>query len=206
MAWDQAASKETFKQQYQAFINDNFYSLNTAIGADRLARSGFNLDNKLLDDLRIVNFTPLIPDDPDHRQRANDLNLFYSGFMGAVEKLIKVYGAVRVVADSTDTAVDRVDTLGVSIAQIQETINNDDLKNILKALSDQDVPELIRKIERINLTKIPAQADVSDPTDDILEDPDLTTGSGGEGVHSDVGDEGEDKTADDEREMDTGDH
>ena len=120
--------------------------------------------------------------------------------------MIKVYGAVRVVADSTETAVNRVDTLGVAIAQIQETINNDDLKNILTALSDQDVPELIRKIERINLTKIPAQADVSDPTDDILEDPDLTTGSGGEGVHSDVGDGGEDKTADDEREMDTGDH
>ena len=206
MAWDQAASKETFKQQYQAFINDIFYNLNTAIGADRLSRAGFNLDNKLLDDLRIVNFTPLIPDNPDHIQRANDLNLFHSGFMGAVEKLIKVYGAVRVVADSTETAVNRVDTLGVAIAQIQETINNDDLKNILTALSDQDVPELIRKIERINLTKIPAQADVSDPTDDILEDPDLTTGSGGEGVHSDVGDGGEDKTADDEREMDTGDH
>ena len=206
MAWDQAASKETFKQQYQAFINDIFYNLNTAIGADRLSRAGFNLDNKLLDDLRIVNFTPLIPDNPDHVQRANDLNLFHSGFMGAVEKLIKVYGAVRVVADSTETAVNRVDTLGVAIAQIQETINNDDLKNILTALSDQDVPELIRKIERINLTKIPAQADVSDPTDDILEDPDLTTGSGGEGVHSDEGDGGEDKTADDEREMDTGDH
>ena len=205
MAWDQAASKETFKQQYQAFINDNFYNLNTALGADRLARAGFNLNNKLLDDLRIVNFTPLIPDDPNHVQRANDLNLFHSGFMGAVEKLIKAYGAIRVVADSTDTAVDRVDTLGVSVAEIQETINNDDLKNILKALSDQDVPELIRKIERINLANIPAQAEVSDPTDDILDDPDLTTGSGDEGEHSDVDDGGEDKTADDEGEMDTGD-
>ena len=45
MAWEQAASKETFKQQYQAFINDNFYNLNTAIGAERLTWAGFNLDN-----------------------------------------------------------------------------------------------------------------------------------------------------------------
>ena len=204
MAWEQAASKETFKQQYQAFINDNFYNLNTAIGAERLTRAGFNLDNKLIDNLRIVNFTPLKPDDPDHVQQANDLNMFHKGFMGAVEKLIKVYGAVRVVADSTDTAVDKVDTLGQSIAQIQEAINNDDLKNILTALSDQDVPELIRKIERINLTSIPAKADTSDPTDDTLDEPDLS-GSGGEGDHPGEGDGGETTVGGGGVAMDTGD-
>ena len=99
-------------------------------------------------------------------------------------------------------AVDKVDTLGKAITQIQETINNDDLKNILNALSDQDVPELIRKIERINLTNIPAKADTSDPTDDILDDPKLS-GSGGEGEHSGEGDGGETTVGDDEGTMDT---
>ena len=203
MAWDQVASKETFKQQYQAFINDNFYNLNTAIGAERLTRAGFNLNNTLIDDLRIVNFTPLNPGDPDHVQQANDLNMFHKGFMGAVEKLIKVYGAVRVVADSTDTAVDKVDALGQSIAEIQETFNSDDFKNILTALSDQDVPELIRKIERINLTNFPAEADTGDPTDDILDEPDLS-GSGGEGDHPGEGDGGDITVGGDGGAMDTG--
>ena len=87
MAWVQAASKETFKQQYQAFINDNFYDLNTAKGAESLTKAGFNLDNKSIDNLRIVNFTPLNPEDQDHVQQANDLNTFHKGFMGAVEKV-----------------------------------------------------------------------------------------------------------------------
>ena len=86
MAWEQPATKETYKKQYQAFIKDTFYHLDTAIGADRIIRAGYNLDNTLLDDLRMVNFTPLIPNDPGSVQRAKDLNLVHGGFMGALEK------------------------------------------------------------------------------------------------------------------------
>ena len=90
MAWVQKASKETFSEQYQAFIQDIFWHLDTAVGAERLTRAGFNLDNTLLDELRIINFAPLNKDDPNSVQRSADLNLVHKGFMGAVEKLIKV--------------------------------------------------------------------------------------------------------------------
>ena len=58
MAWDKKASKETFEKQFQAFVQDTFWHLDTSVGAERLTRAGFNLDNTLLDELRVVNFPP----------------------------------------------------------------------------------------------------------------------------------------------------
>ena len=85
MAWVQKASKETFSEQYQAFIQDIFWHLNTAVGAERLTTLGFNLDNTLLDDLRIVNFVPLNKDDPNSVQRSADLNLVHKGSWGRLK-------------------------------------------------------------------------------------------------------------------------
>ena len=108
MAWVDKASVETSEAQYKAFVKDIFYHLYTVIGATRLTKAGFNLDNTLLDEQTIVSFPPLDKDNPASVQRSNDLSILHRGFMGAVKKLIKVYGAVRVVADSTDHTKQRL--------------------------------------------------------------------------------------------------
>ena len=99
VTWNQPASKDTFAQQYQAFIKDAFFYLDTSISSKRLADDGFSLDYHAIERLRRLNFPPI---DEADKERANDLNVLHKALMGAVEKLMKVYGATRIASESAN--------------------------------------------------------------------------------------------------------
>ena len=92
VTWNQPASKDTFAQQYQAFIKDAFFYLDTSISSKRLADDGFSLDYHAIERLRRLNFTPTDEADKLSVERATDLNVLHKAVMGAIEKIMKVYG------------------------------------------------------------------------------------------------------------------
>ena len=56
MAWVDKASGATFDAQYNDYIKDIFWHLNTASGSERLIKDSYNLDNTLLEELRMSTF------------------------------------------------------------------------------------------------------------------------------------------------------
>ena len=114
--WNQQASKDTFALKYTAFSKDAFFTLDTSVALKRLADDGFILDIEAIDALRSLKFLPLSEAD---KIRANDLNAIHAGLMGAVEKLMKVYGATRIASDSTNDMADRVKKLDTDMKGVQ---------------------------------------------------------------------------------------
>ena len=108
MPRNKPASKETFAQQYQAFIKDIFFHLDTSIFSKRFTDNGFSLDFVALDNLRTLNFPPINKGNELSVQRANDLNVLHKAFMGAVEKLMKVYGAIRIASEGANETANKV--------------------------------------------------------------------------------------------------
>ena len=58
MAWNKTASKETSAAQYQAFVQDIFFHLDSSVSSKLWIKKGFNLDFVTLDNLRtrLMNF------------------------------------------------------------------------------------------------------------------------------------------------------
>ena len=139
MAWNQKASKQTYAAQYQAFVQDIFFRLDTSATSKVLQQDGSNLDSNLLSDLRMLNFSPSDLADPASVQRAKDLNILHKGFMGATEKLMKVYGTTRVVAHGADKTVDRVKELDSAVAEVQRTLNDESFKQTVAAIQAEDI-------------------------------------------------------------------
>ena len=168
MAWSQPASKQTFANQYQAFVKDIFFRLDTSISSKRLTDDGFNLDYKTIDNLRTLNFPATDENDALSVQRVEDLNLLHKAFMGAVEKLMKVYGATRIPSDSTNEMALEVERLNADLEGVQQKLNDESFKKALGALQAEDIPALIEKIQQIKLAQVPALLATETVDDDAL--------------------------------------
>ena len=156
--WNQPASKDTFAQQYQAFIKDAFFSIDTSVSSKRLADDGFNLDYKAIDNLRRLNFPPTNEAD---KERANDLNAIHKGLMGVVEKLMKVYGATRIASESTNDMANKVKKLNTDMEGVQLTLNDEAFKSVVAALKHEDFPALFEKLRLFKTT--PGPTEKTDP-------------------------------------------
>ena len=141
--WNQQASKDTFALQYTAFSKDAFFALDTSVASKRLADDGFILDIEAIDALRSLKFLPLSEAD---KIRAKDLNAIHAGLMGAVEKLMKVYGATRIASDSTNDMSDRVKKLDTDMKGVQRTLHDDNFKRVVAVLKQEDLPALLEKL------------------------------------------------------------
>ena len=139
-SWNHPASKDTFALQYTAFSKDAFFSIDTSVSSKRLADDGFILDFDAIEALRSLKFLPLNEAD---KIRAKDLNAIHAGLMGAVEKLMKVYGATRIASDSTNDMADRVKKLDTDMKGVQLTLNDDKFKTVVAALKGEDLPALL---------------------------------------------------------------
>ena len=115
MAWNKTASKETFAVQYQAFFQDIFFHLVSSVSLKLWIKEGFNVDFVSLDNLRTLNFPLIDKDNELSVQRANDLNVLHKAFMGAIEKLMKVYGATRIASESANEMANKVKQLNTDL-------------------------------------------------------------------------------------------
>ena len=159
-SWNHPASKDTFALQYTAFSKDAFFSIDTSVSSKRLADDGFILDFDAIEALRSLKFLPLNEAD---KIRAKDLNAIHAGLMGAVEKLMKVYGATRIASDSTNDMADRVKKLDTDMKGVQLTLNDDKFKTVVAALKGEDLPALLEKLRLFKTT--PGPSDGTDPAE-----------------------------------------
>ena len=189
MAWNKLANKETFANQYQAFIKDIFFHLDTSISSKHLTDNGFDLDFVALDNLRTLNFPPIDKGNERSVQRANDLNVLHKAFMGAIEKLMKVYGATRIASESASETANEVKRLNTDLEGVQQTLNDESFKTAVAALQAEDIPALIEKIQQIKLVQVPPPlptekaADETPVLDETQQDAVGGDGSEGGGQH-----------------------
>ena len=82
--------------------------------------------------------------------------------MGAVKKLIKVYGATRAVAAGANKTNEKVKSLQDRLNSWGEILMEESTVDAIKAIAAQDIPTLIAKLEAAALA--PAPPTIASPT------------------------------------------
>ena len=78
--------------------------------------------------------------------------------MGAFEKLMKVYVATRAIAEGPDKTNEKVDTLKTKVNSWDNVLKEESTFEVIKAITTQDVPNLIAKLKTFVLAPVPAIA------------------------------------------------
>ena len=75
--------------------------------------------------------------------------------MGALEKLIKVYGETRAIAEGADKTNEKIDTFTAKLNSWDNVLKEESTFEVIKAIAAQDIPNLIAKLETFVLAPVP---------------------------------------------------
>ena len=93
------------------------------------------MGNILLESLKKLAFPPLEPKNQASVQQSKGLNTLHTGFIGALKKLVKVYGATRAIAAGADEKNPKVVTLQAQLDSWDGILMEESTLNVIKAIA-----------------------------------------------------------------------